>query len=80
MSSANIASRLLRLAQIEHLQIGPCDSVVQPFEGTDVVKNPDRTPVRGKDQVVIARMDLDVIDRHCRQPVLDLRPIRPAVE
>ncbi len=46
----------------------------------DVVGDPDAAPVRRDDQVVVARMDQDVVDARRRKVVHELLPLLAAVE
>ena len=43
--------------------------------GAEVVEDPDRASVRGEDEIVVARMDGDVVDRHRRQVEFQPRPV-----
>ena len=43
--------------------------------GVEVVENPDAARVARQDQVVVARMLLDLVDRHRRQVGLEARPL-----
>ena len=49
------------------------------FERRDVIEDIDTPAVRADDHVVIARMDLNVIDSHGRQSFLQLLPMRSAI-
>src|SRR6266480_2369470 len=64
---------------IENVQVLAGDRVGPLLEWREVVENPDRPPVRTEDEVVVARVDGDVVDRYCRQIELDARPVRAEV-
>ena len=46
----------------------------------DVVENPDATPMRTHDEIILARVDRDVVHGHGGQAVLQAAPARAAVD
>ena len=45
-----------------------------------VIEDEDATPVRGHQQIALARMDGQVAHGHIGNPRLDLGPLLPAIE
>ena len=62
------------------MQIGCQHVVAHFFERRDIVHDPKRAAVCGQNQIMIARMDLDVVHRNRGQPVLHALPVGSAVE
>src|SRR5579859_6599921 len=63
----------------EKRQLGTRHTRVELLDRRKVIKNPDRPPVRRQHQVVLLRLDLDVIHRHGRKIILQRRPIAAAI-
>src|SRR6185437_7664614 len=59
-------SRLLRLREV--------------LERTDIVENVDPPPVRSDDEVVRARLNDEIVDRHPWNAMRQLGPVRTAVD
>src|SRR5574341_980085 len=62
------------------MEVGGGHGIVQLFKRRDVVEDPDRAAVSAEDEVVVARMDDDVVHRHGGEIHFDARPGAAAVE
>ncbi len=53
--------------------------VIHLLKSGDIVHDPDRTSVCGEDQIVLTRMDENIVDRNCRQIHVKFCPISAAI-
>ncbi len=64
-----------RGSRAEKCQVGTRHAGVELLDRRNVIKYPDRPPVRRQHQVVLLRLNLDVVHRHGRKIILQRRPI-----
>src|SRR5215468_990020 len=62
------------------MRVGGERLLVQLLQRSDVVNDPNAAPVRGRDQVVVARVDQQVVHTHGRQTGHELFPLGAAID
>src|ERR1700761_1152655 len=65
---------------LEKVSIGRQHLVRQLLERGEIVENPDRSAMCSDDQIVLARMNLQVKHRNSREIVLELLPILATIK
>ena len=66
-------------ARREEGEVGSRDGRVEFFDGREVVEKPDGTAVGDEDKIVLASLNLDIVDRNCGEIILERRPIGAAI-